>query len=174
MVEAEREGLEGASRLVTPHSHLFRILHKAVKLEWSLPGRVPRPPGDCIVFPGPTVARKGAFELREALAGTLWRLMPLGRDLEEPHFWRGVPVAHVEGDWLNHAAVVVQPAAIEDAPRPLLRAIAAGVPVIATPECGLEGLSHVTTVRFGDVEDLRQAITQVLKAATTPRPTDHS
>jgi glycosyltransferase involved in cell wall biosynthesis len=59
--------------------------------------------------------------------------------------------------------VVVQPAFVEDAPRPLLRAIAAGIPVVATPECGIEGLAGVRTVRSGDVEELRAAIADAMQ-----------
>jgi hypothetical protein len=65
-------------------------------------------------------------------------------------------------NWLEHAAVVVQPALLEDNPRPLLRAVAAGIPVICTSNCGLGDLAGVTTVEFGNVEQLRTALTAAL------------
>jgi glycosyltransferase involved in cell wall biosynthesis len=61
-------------------------------------------------------------------------------------------------DWLDGARVVVQPAFLEDQPRKLLRAIAEGVPVIATPACGVAHLPGVTTIPAGDVDALIAAL----------------
>ena len=55
-----------------------------------------------------------------------------------------------------------QPALIEDKPRLLLRALAAGVPVIATPACGLPPQAGLTLVPEGDVTALSAAIAAVL------------
>jgi hypothetical protein len=43
----------------------------------------------------------------------------------------------------------------------LLRAIAAGVPVIASRACGVEGLPGVRTVAAGDVDGLRAALDEL-------------
>jgi glycosyltransferase involved in cell wall biosynthesis len=59
---------------------------------------------------------------------------------------------------LSGASVVVLPAHIEHAPRALLRALAAGVPVVASSACGLAGLPGVREVAAGDVEGLRAAL----------------
>jgi glycosyltransferase involved in cell wall biosynthesis len=56
---------------------------------------------------------------------------------------------------------VVLPAWVEQQPRALLRAIAAGVPVIASRACGVEGLPGVRTVAAGDVDGLRAALDEL-------------
>ncbi len=56
---------------------------------------------------------------------------------------------------------MILPAWVEHQPRRLLRAVAAGVPVITTDACGLEGVPGVITVPTGDVEALRKAIRSV-------------
>jgi glycosyltransferase involved in cell wall biosynthesis len=66
-----------------------------------------------------------------------------------------------KSDWLNGVRLVVQPAIVEQAPRRLLEAIAAGVPVIATAACGLDPQPGLTIVPAGDRE-LTTAIARVL------------
>jgi hypothetical protein len=84
----------------------------------------------------------------------------VGPQLEGPDFWDGVRVAHLDSgdDWLGDAKVVVLPSFVESQPRRLLRAIAAGVPVIASAACGLEGMPGVKTVACGDVDALIEAV----------------
>jgi hypothetical protein len=163
MVEAEQEALATAQRVITPHAALAALFgERAVHLPWSLP-KVPRvQSGSIVVFPGPTVARKGAFTLRSALVAMDCDLMILARNLEQSDFWQGVNLVPATENWLEHAAVVVQPALLEDNPRPLLRTVAAGIPVICTSNCGLGNLAGVTTVEFGNVEQLRAALNAVL------------
>jgi len=163
MIDAEQEALASAQRVITPHAAIAALFgERALQLPWSIPkvARVRR--GRMVVFPGPTVARKGALALRSALVALHCDLMILGRNLEQADFWQGVRVLPPAEQWLERAAVVVQPALVEDNPRPLLRAVAAGVPVICTSNCGLAGLPGVTTVEFGNVEQLRTALTAVL------------
>jgi glycosyltransferase involved in cell wall biosynthesis len=59
---------------------------------------------------------------------------------------------------LAGASVVVLPAHIEHAPRALLRAVAAGLPVVASTACGLAALPGVREVAAGDVEAMRTAL----------------
>ncbi len=84
VVEAEAEALAQARHLVTPHSWVARMVgSKAVNLDWKLPTLdITTSRGSLVVFPGPTVARKGAYELRRALSGTSHRLLAVGRNLE--------------------------------------------------------------------------------------------
>ena len=58
---------------------------------------------------------------------------------------------------LDGCCAVVQPAVLEDQPRKLLRAVAEGLPVIATPACGVSHLPGVTTVPAGDSASLTRA-----------------
>ncbi|HYM85623.1 MAG TPA: glycosyltransferase, partial [Pseudoxanthomonas sp.] len=65
-------------------------------------------------------------------------LLPAGA-METAGFWQGFrtsPVASIEAG-VAAADIVVLPAWVEHQPRGLLRAIAMGKPVIATPTCGL-------------------------------------
>jgi glycosyltransferase involved in cell wall biosynthesis len=89
-------------------------------------------------------------------------LMTLSRTVENDGFWDGLSFTQASSDWLQQAAVVVQPAFIENAPRALLRALAAGIPVIATAECGIAERPGLTLIASGDVIALRSAITQAL------------
>jgi hypothetical protein len=70
LVAAESEALAAADSIVTPHAEIAALFGtRAVRLEWSMPKTAAQAglavPGR-IAFPGPTLARKGAYELREA------------------------------------------------------------------------------------------------------------
>jgi hypothetical protein len=161
LAAAESEALQAAERLVTPHTYLASLVpHKTRLLPRALPKTPRRAPGSAIVFPGPTVARKGAYELREAARRLDLEILLCGRDLEGAGFWDGVRTRRLQPfeDWLEHAAMVVQPAFIEDRPRHLLRAIAAGIPVVVTDRCGLSKQPGVQTVPCGDVAALVTAL----------------
>jgi hypothetical protein len=192
MVEAETEALEAAGEIITPHSLLAQLYpRKTQKIAWKVslpslsaassqlaPGLAAHSPA--IVFPGPALARKGAFELREAVLGLSkqlepvqldlgksvnalpFRILTLGQALETPGFWQQLPVQPAGEGWLQRASAVVQPAFVENNPRALLRALSAGIPVIATPECGINGLPNLTLITAGDVQALREALGRVL------------
>jgi glycosyltransferase involved in cell wall biosynthesis len=90
-------------------------------------------------------------------------VVSLGAELEGEAFWEvvnHVMMRHTD-NWLDGAAAVVQPALVEDRPAVLLKALAAGVPVIATKHCGLQAAEGVTLVEFGDVAGLAAAIDKV-------------
>ncbi len=159
LVAAEAEALRAARRIITPHSQIADLFaEKAVLLPWSVPKAQTAKPGRRVVFPGPTIARKGAYELREAARRLDLELVVLGSQLEGSEFWNGVKSVPPGDDWLEGAAVVVQPAVVEEQPRRLLAALARRVPVIATPACGLGGREGVTTVPVGDADALTEAI----------------
>ena len=83
--------------------------------------------------------------------------------VEAPEFWRNLDVATVDGDWLNAAAVLVLPAWVEHWPRRLIRAAAAGIPVIASSACGLSGIPNVQECQPGDVDGLVSHLSAVLR-----------
>jgi hypothetical protein len=174
MVTAEREALAQAERIVTPHAELARLFHdKALRLDWQVPALAPAHRGTaarCIAFPGPTIARKGAFELRDVPRTLDLDVMLLGSELEGPDFWDGVrvhrPTATGPHGWLDRVAAVVQPAQFEERPRHLLAALAAGVPVIATAGCGLAAQAGLTIVPRGDSAALAAAISRTLARRT--------
>jgi hypothetical protein len=139
LAEAEGEALARADRIVTPHAEIAALFgDRAVRLEWRTPpveGPPVRRPLRRIAFPGPTLARKGAHAVRAAALALDLEVMPLGAELEGAGFWDGVRTLPA-GDWRGVDAVV-QPALVEDQPRRLLAALAAGLPVIASAACGL-------------------------------------
>lgn len=178
LVEAEAEALDAAEIIITPHDEIARLFAgKALHLDWNVPAVPPalrKKSRRRIAFPGPTIARKGAFELREALRGLDIELVPLGNALEGDGFWQDLPLAHGAdgGGWLGSVAGVVQPAFVEDQPRPLLRALAAGIPVVATPACGIAPRAGLTLVPAGNPVALRQALEQLFDPRRVVPPTD--
>ncbi len=160
---AEGEALAAAERIVTPHAEIAAMFgERALLLPWRAPGAPHDAPrrGEVFAFPGPTVARKGCFELREAAQRLGVPVRPVGSQLEGADFWAGVAVDRApEGaSWLEGVRAVVHPALVEAAPRRLLEALAAGVPVIATEACGIAPRPGLTIVPPGDVEALIEAM----------------
>jgi hypothetical protein len=168
LAEAEAEALGYAAHIVTPHHDIARLFpDRATILDWELPAssratRNAKPRR--IAFPGPTIARKGAYALREAARVLELEIVALGSELEGPDFWRGVTVHKSGGGTEGFAdvAAVVQPALVEERPRHLLAALAAGVPVIASPACGLAAQNGVTIVPPDDPATLIEALKTVL------------
>lgn len=137
-----------------------------------------RRPGDTLLTPldrrrwrtGPyhwnsagfVIPRKGARELRGALHGLHVPVTLAGPPLEGAGFWNGADTRPAGVDWLADAAAVVLPSWVENQPRRLLAALAAGVPVICTPACGLGERPGFTLVPEGDTAALREAVKQCL------------
>jgi glycosyltransferase involved in cell wall biosynthesis len=117
-----------------------------------------------VVFPASALSRKGSRELAAALQGLDCELLVLGSAASDARLWQGLRVRQAgwASGWLGEAAVVVMPAHIEHSPRAALMAIAAGVPVIATRACGLDGQRGVDLVLEGDVAGLRAALQRFL------------
>jgi glycosyltransferase involved in cell wall biosynthesis len=138
-----------------------------VKVPWKMPAA----PGASskgasrVILPASTLGRKGAYELREAAKTLGFELVCLGGIIESKDFWQGVKMhrpAEGAGSWLDGAAAVVLPAFVEHRPRRLLAALAAGVPVITTPQCGLGDMPGVTEVPAGDAAALTSALRETL------------
>jgi hypothetical protein len=169
LVEAEAEALDYAARIVTPHVEIAR-LHpgRVVELDWKMPGTKQPRRADVlprrVAFPGPTVARKGAYELREAARALGLEILCLGSEFEGAEFWNGVATCRPDSSIrLDGVAAMVQPALVEERPRHLLAALAAGVPVIATEACGIAARAGVTIVPAGDTAALIAALRATLK-----------
>jgi hypothetical protein len=125
------------------------------------------------------LCRKGAYELRAAAQALNCELVCLGSTIESRAFWNDVrtappstpqandPATQATGpSWPTGAAAVVLPAFVEHRPRRLLVALAQGIPVIATPQCGLGDMPGVTEVPAGDAQALLDALQQVLEERT--------
>ena len=166
LVDAEESALAGARAVITPHAAVAALFgSRAVRLTWSVPSipnfvrssAVAR--SAAVVFPSPALGRAGAYEMRDVAHALGVRVVLTGPDLEGIGFWDGVAVERRDFDGaLAGAACVVLPAYVENQPRRLLRALATGVPVIASDACGLGDVANVTTVRAGDVAGLRAAL----------------
>jgi hypothetical protein len=161
LLEAESAALAAARRWITPHSHIAKLAGaKAEKLAWQLPTAPPaRPSGRSgVAFPASTLGRKGAYELRAIARELDLPLLLGGPVLEGRSFWDRVRATPANRALLNDAAVVVLPAWLEDQPRRLLQAAAAGIPIIASDACGLGGVPGMTLVPTGDMPALRKAV----------------
>jgi len=156
---AEGQALNAARRILTPHSQIAGLFNNAARLEWVTPEADTKSVAgdrqkDLIVFFGPTLARKGAYAVREIVKKMDIELTVVGSELEGPEFWRGVRVNRIDLADLHWDRIhtVLQPALFEFWPRHLLRAHAAGSQLLISPGCGIEedhkrGVYHVP---FGD------------------------
>jgi hypothetical protein len=163
LVQAEAEALEGASNIITPNSAIAELFpDKAIRIPWTVPATRAIRPGRGVLFPAPALARKGAYEVREAVAALGIALTVAGPPLERRDFWDGVKTVDPQNDVLDGIGLVVLPAYIEDKPRLLLRAIARRIPVIASRECGLGGIDGVDVLSQIGAANLVQAITRRL------------
>ncbi|PIF76255.1 glycosyl transferase family 1 [Variovorax sp. 54] len=171
LVRDETLALARAASIVTPHAAVAQAMAAHApqatlqRLDWALPQvkttHSARQEPPLVVFAASALARKGARELAAALQGWPCRLRVLGSPSDDARLWHGIEsTQHMnwQGDGLAGAAVVVLPAHIEHAPRALLRAVAAGVPVVASTTCGLAGVPGVHEVAPGDIDALRTAL----------------
>jgi hypothetical protein len=158
IVAAETRALAHARRGVTAHRGLAAEFgDRAVTLDWHSP-RAAGETVDAIGFCGPTAARKGAYAVREAMGGsgrTLWVAGPL---LEGDDFWGGVDIRRVSREEVLRCRTILAPSLLEDDPRHLLGALAAGRRVVATEACGLAPQAGLVRVPFGDVDALRGSL----------------
>jgi len=161
---AEREALGEAIRLITPHRAIAtRFPPTRVELiDWVAGAPLgARHGGRTILFAGPALARKGAHAMREAMDGLDMALLVERRGEERPNFWGDLDVRLANGTPEQLAGVVL-PAVIEHRPATLLRALAAGLPVIATAACGLPPQPGLTLIEPCDPVSLREAIYPLL------------
>ncbi len=153
--ELEQEALKAARTLITPHAQIASLFSNTLRLNWA-PAEQPTGAAkddrarDIILFCGPTLARKGAHAVREAVRSMGFTLTVLGSDLEGKAFWKDLPVVHRTPETLQWDRIyaVLQPALFEYWPRNLLRAHAGGAKLIISPGCGIDenkeaGIHHV-------------------------------
>jgi glycosyltransferase involved in cell wall biosynthesis len=141
-------------------------------LQWHLPPSPSweferEPQARAVLFPGPTASRKCAHELRAAALELDLEIVLWGSELEGEDFWRGVKTRREASfdQALNDVYAVVQPALVEDNPRLLLRALSCGVPVVATPYCGLGERDGVLNAAPGDAFSLGETLARVINGA---------
>lgn len=171
LVEAEWRALQAAQAWWSPHAQVQALAgERARRLPWRVPEPLPRPAGapgratPRLFFAASSLARKGILELLAAFRGEdVEILLPPGDS--ESGLDAGRATLRRVGSYregLAAADLVVLPAWIEHQPRALLGAIANGLPVVATPACGLGIDLPWIRVEAGDVAGLRAAVLQVL------------
>ncbi|MEO8366122.1 MAG: VanW family protein [Pseudoxanthomonas sp.] len=173
LVDAERMALARATHWISPHARVLeRAGERGLAVPWQLPQcidvtvtqRRERWDPPRVFLAASTLARKGAYELREALQQLPIQLcLPPGAQ-ETPAFWQGVSIRHVVSmaQGIRDADVVVLPAWVEHQPRGLLQAMALDKAVIATDACGLPAGLPWIRVAEGSVAELREAIGKAL------------
>jgi glycosyltransferase involved in cell wall biosynthesis len=150
--------------LITPHGEIARLFpEKAVLLDWHIPSIQHKPaPGNGVLFPASALGRKGAYQMREAAKSLNPQITVTGRELEAQSVWQGVAVKPTGQNWLDEVGLVVLPAYIEDRPKKLLEAVAAGIPVVACEAWGLDRVEGVTTLPAIEPRLLAEAIRQTI------------
>ena len=172
LLDYEHQALQHARQLITPHTEVASLYQdKTVLLEWFVRSepRVKNTKRDrlAVVFPSSTLGRKGAYELRTVLKVFPGDLTLTGPVLESRDFWQGFSVTTCNDDsWLDFADVVVLPSWVESAPRKALQAVGAGIPVIASSACGLKQVVGVKSIPTGDVDALRLALEETVRATS--------
>jgi hypothetical protein len=169
LVEAETKALHHARKIITPHSEISSLFpEKSILLDWKMPKIKSRElkvesKTSTILFPASTVGRKGVYALREALRGLDIKLLLLGSIIENEDFWQGFEIERTNLDEaLNKTDLVILPAFVEHKPRPLLKAAAQGIPVIASKACGVDKVGGVKSIDFDPII-LRNEIINHLK-----------
>ena len=159
LIALENIALTSARKIITPHSELAAIFkNKAVKLDWQIPA-IPngQPNGTKVLFPASAVGRKGAYEMRRLAKELQLELVISGRTIETAHFWQDLKIEKFNGDW-RQIGLVVYPTYVEHQPRPLLKAVAQGIPVITTTASGLEPSAQVEVLEINNFEQLKNAV----------------
>ena len=167
LVETESEALQNARKVITPHSHIAALFDgRAELIPWKTrAGKEHRTPANekpVIVFPASTVGRKGCYELRDAIRDLDIKLLTMGPYIEGSDFWKGIDAERCGPEAVSSADLMVLPAHIEHKPRHVLTALANGLPVIASVNCGLANIEGVTSVAAGDVPGLKAAVRKIL------------
>ena len=173
LVEAEEEALRGAHALVTPHAAVAaycRVRYGGLveHLDWDIPqardAKGSIEPRGAVLFPASALGRKGAYDVRAACRTLALPVRVLGQASESEGFWSGVDASPAErrDPWAGIACVVL-PAFVEHRPRLLLEALARGVLVLCSEECGLSAdTPGVRIVSAGDAVALTTALAQAV------------
>lgn len=155
LIEAEEIALAGAGKLITPHRAIAQHFgHRAWLLEWEMPEVESRkgPVNEHLFLPCSPLGRKGIYELKEVIGERELRVLGRAREDELLDFFQQGTLADLET-----TRCLVLPAIIEHQPRLALRALAMGVPVIASRECGL-GPHELLTEIDGNLGEVIQKL----------------
>ncbi len=174
LLHAETEAFAAAARIITPHRAIAGFFGaKALLLDWASPKPIERktPQSDHKwFFPASPLARKGIYELADALGGSSDELLVLGGAKEgSANPLECINHRRAKPDELAACSALVMPAWIEHEPRLALRALQSGIPVIATESCGLPAHPLLCVVPEGDAEALKIALSHHRQSGSDTR-----
>ena len=165
LIDLENAALTKARHIITPHQEIAGIFtNKSVKLDWktSVNASPQRSRGAKILFPGSSLARKGAYEMRQLAKELNLSVKLLGDATEDPSFWNGINIEKTGTAIFDNVALIVYPVYVEHQPRVLLKAITMGIPIVTTSASGLSAGKNVIIVPTCDYDALKQAVTENL------------
>lgn len=171
LIEWESTALNRARKVITPHAEIAQLFnHKVIKLHWSSSSKLERSGSENgpIVFPASALGRKGAHLVRQLAQDLDLEITVNQRNLEESGFWKDAKVKWSNPDSLRKAKLIIYPAYVEHQPRTLLKAIKAGIPVIASTATGLGASDQVTLVPTGDYSAFKHAVETHLGRRSEP------
>jgi hypothetical protein len=167
LVEAEKEALSKARWIISPHQQISEIYSgKIKKLTWAIDiQQVPVAPvlrGKKILFPGPGLARKGAYEVRRLALELDLTVVILSTSKESAGFWEGVKTEIAGPEIFEGVSCIVYPAYVENQPRFILKAASRGIPVVTTTAAGINPSDIISVVATGDYEALKGEVGRIL------------
>jgi hypothetical protein len=166
LIDVENIALTRARKIITPHEEIANMfINKSLKLNWSLPKQVNKQnkKGNKILFPASVLGRKGAYEIRQLAKELNFTIVIAGKVIENDFSWDGIAIENIGADPFDEIQLVVYPAYIEHQPRLLLKALATGIPVIASTACGLQPAENLTIVPMGNYAALKNAVLERLQ-----------
>ncbi len=168
LVFAELQALAAAARIITPHRAIAKAFgSRSILLDWQTPHLEAQkistsgPTSPRWFFPASALGRKGIYELAAALRGEKGELLVLGKAREngaDPLAGISHRAAHISE--LNTCTALIIPAWVEHEPRLALKALALGIPVIASRACGLSKHPLLREIDAGDIPALKAAMAE--------------
>ena len=165
LIDLENIALTKARHIITPHREIADIFgNKSFKLNWYLPKPTIQTPesGTKVLFPGSALGRKGAYEMRRLAIELNLIIVITGMAIEQNGFWEGVRIETAGANPFQNIAMVVYPTYVEHQPRLLLKAMAAGIPIITTSASGLDANDNISVIPIGDYEALKETVTDFM------------
>lgn len=166
LLDTENNALTKSNKIISPHVEIIDIFkNKSILVNWNIPLKKEtfKTGGHKILFPSTTIGRKGAYEVRKLAKELDLTIVIKGGVKESDRFWDGVKTEMYSGMGLEEIGLVIYPTYIENQPRFILKALAAGIPVITTEACGIAAAEHLTIVPTGNYEAFKQACELKLK-----------
>ena len=159
LVQYERDALNAARLLISPHTQIAKIYpHKTQVLPWQKPPIsravcTPNTAGTVVLFPASGLARAGAYEARALAQKHRLPLRIHHGATDAVDFWSNTRVEYakpVDAAYWQNVACVIAPFYVAHQPRLLLQALARGIPVLASPACGLPPQIGLTLIEPND------------------------